>query len=157
MAQAEKDLEKLEQKNKFYRSQVPKNKIKPDEEKEEKELSIAICWGGVCIPVDMSWDEAGEWCNIANKLLATEDPKDRAKVEQAWELLQQGKAVEGMQLMQAKEPQMVSTADKTREWRARLKKESDSHSNEPSNAQATQPGSSTAPTPLSTTPKPKLY
>jgi hypothetical protein len=65
-------------------------KKKEAEEEYELVTELSICWNGECIPVDMSWDEAQDFCDRANQLLNNNHPEDRESVERAWDLLRKG-------------------------------------------------------------------
>ena len=105
-------------------------KVNDNNEEEEDELIIAICYQGECIQVDMDLATAHRFCDAANELLASSDPKDHAKAKQSWKFLSQGKESEAMQLLGVGSKENLE--------------------------KHTEPDPEpTAPSPLSTTPKPR--
>jgi len=95
----DKDLQpEADEEKEFYPLlRQPEEKDKAEE--EEPELIVMICRGDVCVRVDMDISTAKAWCDAANALLDSDDPKDQAKCEEAWNLLSQGRQAESMQLL----------------------------------------------------------
>ncbi|HHF7349235.1 TPA: hypothetical protein ACPSKE_002438 [Legionella feeleii] len=95
----EVEKSKLPMQDEFYIQSKKKGTNEEEEKEEEAKVSLAICRGSVCIPVDMDLATAMAYCDAANKLLNSTDPNDRAKAENAWDLLTQGKEAESMKLL----------------------------------------------------------
>lgn len=63
-----------------------------DEDKDLMDQPIwAVCRGDDCTAYNMTGHEAQSYCDRANQLLRSKDPKDRARAEESWILLKSGK------------------------------------------------------------------
>jgi hypothetical protein len=98
MKKFDKDNTKKAEEKEFY-PLIHQPKQKKVEDEEKPEIMVMICRGSVCVQVDMDPSTAQKWCDAANTLLDSDDPKERAKAEAAWDLLTQGKQAEAMSLL----------------------------------------------------------
>jgi hypothetical protein len=149
----DKDLQPEADKEKEFYPLLRQPEEKDKTEEEEPEPTVWICRGDVCVQVDMDISTAAAWCAASNALLDSDDPKDQAKREEAWNLLSQGKQAESMQLLgvgadarsTAKQSNHVDKAIPTQPM-----------TNKPSDSEPEprpEESEDSAPSPFSTTPK----